>query len=146
MKEFISAAVFMIIIAFCAGCSDEKNPEPSGILSPENTEETNSPPETPVIITPENNAVNTDTSVEISWFTNDPDGDNLIYVIYFWKIADGNMFLNGNFNTVKTSIILDSLDYAASYAFTAGASDGKDTVFSDTVRFITAGRQICFPK
>lgn len=69
---FLTTAIFL----FALSCQKSQDP-----VSPGNPDE-NHPPNVPSFVSPDSGVIGQDTTIEISWFCNDQDGDNLFYIIH----------------------------------------------------------------
>lgn len=84
----------------------------------------NSPPTTPILISPIDNAVDQPISVTLSWNATDPDpSDTLKYHLIVKNSINNNVLEFSNL-TAKTHT-LNNLSYGASYYWQVGVKDGK---------------------
>lgn len=80
---------------------------------------TNNPPDIPVLISPDNGLLGT-YSDTLKWSCSDPDGDELVYDIYFSK-SNPPTFAKPNYKS--KSIVFNDLDLDATYYFYVVAKD-----------------------
>ena len=93
----------------------------------------NNPPVAPSNPSPAHTANNVETSGNLSWSCNDPDGDELTYRIYLGR-SSSNMSLH---KTTSNKYCSYSLDPATEYYWYVVASDGMDSSTSPTWNFKT---------
>ncbi len=88
------------------------------------TQAQNNPPGSPVYISPSNGASNVDRdTVVLSWNSvTDPDGDNVVYDVYFGTSASPSLYSN---DQSATSYILPTLSYDTTYYWRIVAKDGN---------------------
>lgn len=96
----------------------------------------NSPPSIPELLTPADNTTNTDLSVQLTWRSIDPDGDELTYKLIVKN--DRNDVIFTQEDLVEPSFLLDDLTYGMNYFWQVIVSDGiNDEVYSPTFKFTT---------
>ena len=95
----------------------------------------NQPPNAPTNLNPENGATNIDLTPTLSWTGSDPDGDNLVFDVYFGtslnqmsKVAD---------DISEEYYQLQTLDYGSTYFWKVVANDGEFSTPSNRISFTT---------
>ena len=84
--------------------------------------DTNNNPSIPNTPTPEDGAVNTPLSVVLTWNCSDPDGDNLVYDVYFGQDPNPGLVSSDQANA---SYSVSSLSYSTTYYWKITAKDGN---------------------
>ncbi len=82
----------------------------------------NLPPEIPTDPTPENNAVDVDLAVTLNWQCSDPDGDPLVYDVYFSTNPNPAFISN---NQSNTDYVPQNLQENTTYYWKIVVSDGQ---------------------
>jgi hypothetical protein len=98
-------------------------------------EDQNNPPYAPNSPNPEDNAVEVNTDVTLSWNGGDPDGDEVTYDVWF-GIEGESMERIGN-DLVETSYYVDGLNYETNYIWLVIANDGMYWTFGSNWEFQT---------
>jgi hypothetical protein len=97
---------------------------------------TNRPPDTPVLDTPANNAIDQEVEVELIWSGSDPDEDVLSYSIEI--LNDQNSEVLEFTNIVDTTYTVSGLQYGFKYFWNVSATDNiNDPTFSSVFAFET---------
>ena len=96
----------------------------------------NRPPNAPVLITPENNAIDQEVEVELFWAGSDPDGDDMTYTLEI--LNDQNSEVLEFTNLTDTTYTVTGLQYGLKYFWQVSASDDiNDPTFSEIFSFET---------
>ncbi|WP_379743298.1 carboxypeptidase regulatory-like domain-containing protein [Flavobacterium ponti] len=96
----------------------------------------NRPPDTPVLVTPADNATNQNIQVNLTWTATDPDDDALTYQVILKNDANSNEVIYSDIT--DTSFQLTNLVYGVKYFWQVTASDGiNDLVYSSIKSFTT---------
>lgn len=95
----------------------------SEVYSFTTAEETNNPPNKPILISPTNGAEGLETNLTLYWSCEDPDGDSLTYDIYLDKTQDFVMPYKTNVG--NTSLAVSGLELGTTYYWKVVAKDGK---------------------
>lgn len=97
----------------------------------------NRPPETPILISPEDNAVNVPLTTNLVWSGNDPDNDDITYSVELRNNVDDEIL---TFSTVNDTILeISGLRYGLKYFWQVGAEDdiNDDVIQSEIAVFET---------
>jgi hypothetical protein len=96
----------------------------------------NRPPDTPVLVSPADNATNQNIQVNLTWTATDPDDDALTYQVILKNDANSNEVIYSDIT--DTSFQLTNLVYGVKYFWQVTASDGiNDLVYSSIKSFTT---------
>ena len=96
----------------------------------------NRPPNTPILVTPTDNATNQNIQVNLTWTASDPDDDTLTYQVILKNDANNNEVIYSDIT--DTSFQLTNLVYGVKYFWQITASDGiNDLVYSSIKSFTT---------
>ncbi len=96
----------------------------------------NRPPDTPVLVSPADNATNQNIQVNLTWTATDPDDDALTYQVILKNDANPNEVIYSDIT--DTSFQLTNLVYGVKYFWQVTASDGiNDLVYSSIKSFTT---------
>lgn len=93
-----------------------------------------SPPNVPSDPSPQNNAINQNYSLTLSWTGGDPDGDTVVYDIYLSTNPNPGLFIS---NRTTTSYSIGSLQSYTKYYWRIVAKDGENTVSGPIWNFTT---------
>lgn len=93
-----------------------------------------SPPNVPSNPSPQNNAINQNYSLTLSWTGGDPDGDTVVYDIYLSKNPNPGLYIS---NRTTTNYIVGSLQSYTKYYWKIVAKDGENTVSGPIWNFTT---------
>ncbi|NUU97559.1 PQQ-binding-like beta-propeller repeat protein [Marinitoga sp. 1138] len=94
----------------------------------------NTPPDKPVLLSPQNNATDIEPDITLQWSCSDPDGDSLTYDVYL--STDPNLSTPYKTNLANTSLSVSNLQTGATYYWKVVAKDGKGgETSSDTYSF-----------
>jgi formylglycine-generating enzyme required for sulfatase activity len=88
--KFFCLAASIVLLSLFSGCDDKE----TGNASPDNSAP--SQPSNPV---PANNATNQSTDVNLTWTCSDPDGDPLVYDVYFGTGSTPPLVVSGQADT-----------------------------------------------
>ena len=128
MKSWMFLAVFLFA-AILAGCSNDKGTESNG----------NRPPGVPSNPSPTNNASEQNLDVTLSWRCSDPDGDNLVFDLYFGTDSTPNIVST---SITQTSYDPGQLQGGTTYYWKVIAKDNNGHSTSGSVwNFKTIGNQ-----
>jgi formylglycine-generating enzyme required for sulfatase activity len=97
----------------------------------------NSPPNTPMLISPLNGSVNVLRNITLHWSCSDPDGDTLVYDVYFGKINPPTTVVSSNQRS--TTIAQTGLDSLSTYYWGIVAKDNRGAEVSGSVWKFTTG-------
>ena len=96
----------------------------------------NRPPNTPILITPEDNAIDQEVEVELVWSGSDDDGDVLTYSLEV--LNDQNSEVLEFTNLTDTTYTVSGLEYGTKYFWQVSASDNiNEPTLSDIFAFET---------
>ncbi|RAJ13245.1 carboxypeptidase regulatory-like domain-containing protein [Olleya aquimaris] len=96
----------------------------------------NNAPDAPILVSPENNAVNQPITVDLVWTGSDPEDDDLIYEIQIFN--DQNTDVLTYTDVTDTTLTVSGLDYNTKYFWQVSASDNiNDPILSETFNFKT---------
>lgn len=96
----------------------------------------NDAPNAPVLISPANDTINTEISVELTWSGSDPENDDLTYVLKI--LNDQNSDVLEYTDITDTAFTASELLYGTKYFWQVSASDGiNDPVLSGVFNFKT---------
>ena len=96
----------------------------------------NRPPDAPVLITPEDNAIDQEIEVELIWSGSDPDDDDLTYTLEI--LNDMNSEVLEFTNLTDTTYTVSGLQYGLKYFWQVSASDDiNEPTYSDVFTFET---------
>ncbi len=96
----------------------------------------NDAPNTPVLISPANNTVDTEVSVGLTWSGSDPEEDDLTYAVTI--LNDQNSDVLEYTDITDTTYVVSGLQYGTKYFWQVSASDGiNDPVLSEVFNFKT---------
>ena len=96
----------------------------------------NRPPDSPVLITPENNAIDQEVEVELFWSGSDPEDDDLTYSLEI--LNDQNSEVLEFTNLTDTTYTVSGLQYGLKYFWQVSASDDiNEPTYSDIFTFET---------
>ncbi len=96
----------------------------------------NDAPNAPILISPANDAINTEVSVELTWSGSDPEEDDLTYALKI--LNDQNSDVLEYTDITDTTFTVSGLLYGAKYFWQVSASDGiNDPVLSGVFNFKT---------
>lgn len=99
---------------------------------------TNNPPEQPILLTPEDNAINLPIDVELTWESLDQEGDELTYKVELRNDANADVVTYDEL--VEPVVLLENLSYGVKYFWQVSVSDGVNPeVWSETRQFETTG-------
>lgn len=94
----------------------------------------NTPPPTPTLISPADNASNQPSTVTLTWSCTDPDNDALTYEVILKNSANSDVITVPD--VTATSYTFDNLVHGVSYFWQITASDGiNNKVYSQTNQF-----------
>ncbi len=95
----------------------------------------NTPPEAPTLTNPVNDSTDQPVDISLEWNCTDPNGDSLVYDLYFGKNTDPQFFTNNiNANTFN----INDLDKGTKYYWKVLAKDGRGgRTYSATYNFKT---------
>ncbi len=102
-----------VILLFVFNCSDPKDPVPQ-----------NQAPRTPSDPVPSNTAVNQPLNVQLQWNCSDPEGDAILYDIYFGTAADPPE-VAANMSDKTFTPDAGAMDYSTVYYWKIVAEDSK---------------------
>ena len=134
MKQFISILAISTVLWSCGGGGGDDPPPPPP---------TNKAPSTPSLVSPTNNLLCIDNTVDFQWnAATDPEGDAITYQI---QVAKDNQFtqiaqtLNGSETTRSIS-----LEKGIAYYWRVKATDTKNAAssYSSTFQFYTEGEGV----
>ena len=134
MKKLLYISTICSILWSCGGGGGEDPPPPPPV---------NKAPTTPTLVTPTNNLLCIDNSVDFQWnAASDPEGDAITYQI---QVAKDNQFseivqtLNGSSTTQSIS-----LEKGIAYYWRVKATDSKNAAssYSSTFQFYTEGEGV----
>ncbi|NUU99869.1 hypothetical protein XO12_07105 [Marinitoga sp. 1154] len=107
---------------------------PSDTFSFTTSQETNNPPNKPILLEPLNNAQNVDPDITLSWSATDPDNDPLSYDLYLG--TNQNLTEPYKINLTTTSFNVSNLELGQTYYWKVIVKDGKGGInTSDTYSF-----------
>jgi hypothetical protein len=129
MKTLFASLLSMTFLFFFC---DHATLDPAGNLPPQNT-----PPTKPVILSPANGSTKLDTRVQVSWTSTDYDEDTLRYLLVTGVYPDTNKPISSALILRDTFQTFGGLSYGKTYFVRIGATDRKDTVWSDMTVFST---------
>lgn len=92
----------------------------------------NRPPDQPTLTSPDDNAVDTELSVDLSWTTTDPDEDTLIYKIELRNDQNADILIIEDIE--EEAYTVTGLNYGYRYFWQVSASDGVNDEVWSTVR------------
>ncbi len=96
----------------------------------------NKPPDTPILDTPSDNAIDLETEVQLIWSGSDPDGDDITYSIEI--LNDVNSEILEFSNITDTTYTVSGLQYGYKYFWQVSASDEINSpTLSDVFSFET---------
>ena len=91
----------------------------------------NNAPSTPTALYPSDGATDVPTNVTLRWWATDPDGDPIVYDVYFGTNKDSLQKILSD--TPSTSTEQSSLFYATTYYWKVVAKDGKGGIATSTI-------------
>jgi hypothetical protein len=98
----------------------------------------NNPPNAPTLLSPQNGAINQNTSITLNWTCTDPDSDILSYDLYFGTFNPPTIIISANQTT--TNFIKTGLDTSTIYYWKIIAKDNHgDSSISSIYYFTTHG-------
>ena len=128
MKSLMLMAVLLLASVF-AGCGDDKGTESNG----------NHPPSIPANPSPANNASEQSLDITLSWQCSDPDGDNLVFDLY-WGVGSTPNIVSTNIT--QTSYNPGQLQQSTTYFWKVIAKDNSGHSTSSPVwNYRTIGNQ-----
>lgn len=96
----------------------------------------NKPPTAPVLVSPDDNAVNQNLEFDLKWTGSDPDKDSLTYEIKLRKDSSNDIVVYSNIK--EPTYKLKELSYSTKYYWQISASDGiNEPVLSEVRSFTT---------
>ncbi|MBT7790360.1 MAG: hypothetical protein HN757_15930 [Calditrichaeota bacterium] len=98
--------------------------------------EGNQPPVTPVAVSPTNGDQGIDNTVTLSWVCTDPDGDPLLFDLYYGTSPSPQQY---RFNMTESSEDLGEITYNTTYYWQVVAKDGKGHEVSGDIWSFTTG-------
>ena len=100
-------------------------------------------PNSPYCLNPENEAINVPVNVTLYWACNDPNGDKLVYDIYFGEESSPLIVKS---NSTSTAYTPEKLNYNTTYYWKIVAKDGKGGVTEGPVwKFTTESEKAIEP-
>jgi len=92
------------------------------------------PPNAPISVNPFNGSINQPLNVTLSWSCTDPDGDDLLYDVYFGVNSNPPLFSS---NQLNETLVLTNLNSDQLYFWKVVASDGQFISHSPVWNFST---------
>jgi len=105
----------------------------------------NRPPSTPILLSPDDNSIDTNLSVELRWDSTDPDEDEITYKLKLRNNKNSDELLIENIK--DTTYVLSSLLNKTKYSWQISASDSINAevwseIFNFTTKENTASRKL----